>query len=180
VVGFLGRTGDAFTTEPHLHFEIHPHLYVKLGYDGAVDPTRYLHVWTVEHVPADEIPQPARLKAPVGTPRQEAAVVWRQLLVARHLLPAKPTSAAAAEASPRRPFPRLPGFMAAGVSPLPLAHVRPTAARVAASGDDMPLLIGGPAGAALALLAAAGAFTLRRRRRTEAAAAAPSAPEASS
>jgi murein DD-endopeptidase MepM/ murein hydrolase activator NlpD len=26
VVGFLGRTGDAFTTTPHLHFEIHPQL----------------------------------------------------------------------------------------------------------------------------------------------------------
>ena len=88
VIGFLGRTGDAFTTEPHLHFEVHPHqpAFVKLDYDGAVNPTTYLQKWKVEHVPADEIPQPARLKAPVGAPTQEAAVVWHQLLVARHLL----------------------------------------------------------------------------------------------
>src|SRR5437867_3640887 len=108
VIGFLGRTGDAFTTAPHVHFEIHPHqpAFVKLGYDGAVNPTTYLHKWKVEHVPADEIPQPARLKAPVGAPRQEAAVVWHQLLVARHLLglPA-PTSASGPPAVVQRPFP---------------------------------------------------------------------------
>ena len=68
VIGFLGRTGDAFTTAPHVHFEVHPHqpAFVKLGYDGAVNPTTYLHKWKVEHVPVDEIPQPAKLKAPVG------------------------------------------------------------------------------------------------------------------
>src|SRR4029077_13493452 len=87
VLAFLGRTGDAFTTTPHLHFEIHPHepAFMKLGYDGAVDPTTYLQKWRVEHLPAAEIPLPAELKAPVGTPRQEAAVVWHELLVARHL-----------------------------------------------------------------------------------------------
>jgi len=180
VIGFVGRTGDAFTTPPHLHFEIHPHLYVGLGYDGAVDPTRYLGVWKVEHVPADEIPQPARLKAPVGTPRQEAAVVWRQLLVARHLLPAKAAaSAPASSASPGyRPVPRPPSVLASGIGPLPLAHVRPTAAHLSASASDMPLLVGGPLGAVLALSTAAGAFLFRRRRRTDAAA--PPAPDASS
>ena len=47
VVGFLGRTGDAFTTTPHLHFEIHPHqpAFVKLGYDGAVDPYHVPPKW---------------------------------------------------------------------------------------------------------------------------------------
>src|SRR6476620_11288934 len=55
VIGFLGRTCHAFTTEPHLHFEIHPRqpAFVKLGYDGAVNPTTYLQKWKVEHVPAD-------------------------------------------------------------------------------------------------------------------------------
>ena len=39
VIGFIGNTGDAFTTSPHLHFEIHPRSLLHLGYDGAVDPT---------------------------------------------------------------------------------------------------------------------------------------------
>lgn len=180
VIGFLGRTGDAFTTPPHLHFEIHPHLYVDLGYDGAVDPTRYLGVWKVEHVPADEIPQPAKLTAPRGTPRQEAAVVWHQLLVARHLLPAKGAASASASASSSggRPFPHSPSLLASGVGPLPAAHVRPTGAHVATSASDMPLLVGGPLGAVVALSAAAGAFLFRRRRRTDAASP-PAAPDVS-
>ena len=168
VIGFLGRTGDAFTTTPHLHFEVHPHqpAFVKLDYDGAVDPTTYLKKWKIERVPADEIPQPARLKAPVGTPRQEAAVVWRELLVARHLVPAKPEQATTG--SSHRPFPHPPSFLAAGVSPLPVAHVRPTSEHVSASASDVPLLVGGPLGAVVAVGGTAGAFFLRRRRRVEA------------
>ena len=179
VIGFLGRTGDAFTTAPHVHFEVHPHqpAFVKLGYDGAVNPTTYLHKWKVEHVPVDEIPQPARLKAPVGAPRQEAAVVWHQLLVARHLLglPA-PTSASASGSAAvvQRPFPHPLSYAASGAAPLPLAGVRPASAQVS-SRRDMALLVGGPLGGALALAAvAAGAFTFRRRRRAAAAADPPS------
>ena len=86
VVGFLGRTGDAFTTTPHLHFEIHPHQLLRLGYDGAVDPTTYLHAWRVEKLRANAIPQAARLRAPSGAPTQEAAIVWAELLRARHLM----------------------------------------------------------------------------------------------
>ena len=166
VIGFLGRTGDAFTTAPHLHFEVHPHqpAFVKLHYDGAVDPTTYLHKWKVEHVPVGEIPQPARLKAPKGTPAQEAAVVWRQLLAARHLLPAKRIAPASPTDRPF-PFPRLPSMEASGVSPLPLAHARPTPEHVSAAANDVPLLVGGPLGAVVALSGAAGALVLRRRRR---------------
>jgi murein DD-endopeptidase MepM/ murein hydrolase activator NlpD len=45
VVGFMGDTGDAEGTPYHLHFEIHPVSLLYLGYDGAVDPTKYLDAW---------------------------------------------------------------------------------------------------------------------------------------
>src|SRR6185437_14646335 len=106
VIGFLGRTGDAFTTDPHLHFEIHPQLYLRLGYDGAVDPTTYLQKWRTVWVPKNEIPQPAKLKAPVGAPSQEATVVWHELLAARHLLGARKSHTLVISA-PERPFSQL-------------------------------------------------------------------------
>ena len=175
VIGFLGRTGDAFTTTPHLHFEVHPHqpAFVKLGYDGAVDPTTYLQKWKIEHVPADEIPQPAKLKAPVGAPQQEAVVVWHQLLVARHLTGVMSSgSASSSTAAGGQPFPHPLSLEAAGAAPM-VAAVQPTSARVSDS-QNVPLLVGGPVGGVLALSVVAGAFTFRRRRRTSAAAADPS------
>jgi murein DD-endopeptidase MepM/ murein hydrolase activator NlpD len=165
VVGFLGRTGDAFTTAPHLHFEIHPHQLLELGYDGAVNPTAYLKKWAVVHVPKDEMPNPAKLKAPVGTPAQEAGVVWHELLVARHLL-----GAHSIEASRHVLPPMVDGV---GGSPLRigaivgLAGVRPTAAHVAAQRSHALWIGAGLLGVLLAL--SAGAFTFRRRRRTTAA-----------
>jgi murein DD-endopeptidase MepM/ murein hydrolase activator NlpD len=45
VLGFVGNTGDAATTPFHLHFEVHPVAMLFLGYDGAVNPTRYLDGW---------------------------------------------------------------------------------------------------------------------------------------
>ncbi len=45
VLGFVGDSGDAEGTAFHLHFEIHPLGLLGLGYDGAVDPTTYLHGW---------------------------------------------------------------------------------------------------------------------------------------
>jgi murein DD-endopeptidase MepM/ murein hydrolase activator NlpD len=45
VIGFVGRTGDAETTPPHLHFEIHPVGLLPLGYDGVVAPYPYLVAW---------------------------------------------------------------------------------------------------------------------------------------
>ncbi len=45
VLGFVGNSGDAQGTPYHVHFEIHPVDYLGLGYDGAVNPTRYLDAW---------------------------------------------------------------------------------------------------------------------------------------
>jgi murein DD-endopeptidase MepM/ murein hydrolase activator NlpD len=45
VLGFVGNTGDAETTPPHLHFEIHPVGLLSLGYDGVVAPYSYLVAW---------------------------------------------------------------------------------------------------------------------------------------
>jgi hypothetical protein len=45
VLGFVGNSGDAETTPPHLHFEIHPVGLLALGYDGVVNPYRYLLAW---------------------------------------------------------------------------------------------------------------------------------------
>jgi murein DD-endopeptidase MepM/ murein hydrolase activator NlpD len=168
VVGFLGRTGDAFTTTPHLHFEIHPHepAFVKLGYDGAVDPTTYLQKWRVEHVPADKIPQPARLRAPIGTPREEASVVWQQLLAARHLSASGAPIGATSSAQEQFEHP-LMSIEASGIAPLEIAHIQPTGALVSSSQSNLPLLVGGPLGGFLVLAAAAGgAFFFRQRRRT--------------
>ena len=62
VLGFVGNTGDAFTTIPHLHFEVHPFGLLSLGYDGAVDPTRYLASWqrpgSVDVLPPVPLPSP--------------------------------------------------------------------------------------------------------------------------
>ena len=45
VLGFVGTSGDAEGTPPHLHFEIHPVGLLGLGYDGAVEPYDYLRGW---------------------------------------------------------------------------------------------------------------------------------------
>ena len=45
VLAFVGDSGDAEGTPPHLHFEIHPAGLLGRGYDGAVDPTSYLDAW---------------------------------------------------------------------------------------------------------------------------------------
>ena len=45
MLGFVGNSGDAEATPPHLHFEIHPVGLLALGYDGVVNPYPYLQAW---------------------------------------------------------------------------------------------------------------------------------------
>jgi Peptidase family M23 len=85
VLGFVGSTGDAFGGEPHLHFEVHPHQLLRRRYDGAVDPTTYLDSW--RHMRSVHAPFPMHPRLPRHPSlRREARQVFRQLLVARHLI----------------------------------------------------------------------------------------------
>ena len=45
VLGFVGATGDAVGTSPHLHFEVHPPELAAQGYDGVTNPYPYLVAW---------------------------------------------------------------------------------------------------------------------------------------
>jgi len=119
VIGFIGNTGDAFTTSPHLHFEIHPRSLLHLGYDGAVDPTTYLDHWThLKHIRA---PAPVHPRLPTNPPlRSEARYVFRELLAARHLIGHAPKAS-------QRPHVEVPS--GANGFPLPL---EPTKAESAA------------------------------------------------
>ena len=45
VLGFMGNTGDAEHTPYHVHFEIHPASMLHQGYDGVINPYRYLVAW---------------------------------------------------------------------------------------------------------------------------------------
>lgn len=45
VLGFVGTSGDAEGTPPHLHFEVHPRQLLRLGYDGVINPMQYLNAW---------------------------------------------------------------------------------------------------------------------------------------
>jgi murein DD-endopeptidase MepM/ murein hydrolase activator NlpD len=46
VLGYVGTSGDAVGTPPHLHFEIHPSELAGLGYDAVVNPYQHLLSWT--------------------------------------------------------------------------------------------------------------------------------------
>ena len=152
VLGFVGDSGDAITTPPHLHFEVHPRSLLFLKYDGAVDPTGYLQAWP--HVSAGTVPRPVVPRLPGGPARAEAAKLYRRLLVLRGYR-TKP-----------RPVPRAapPVAAAAPVEREPKTPRRIPSGR-ASSSSTSGWLLGGPIGGALLLALAAAAY-LRRRRTT--------------
>jgi len=136
VLGFVGNTGDAFTTPPHLHFEVHPNALLYLGYDGAVDPTTYLRAWSlVAHV---KVLPPVEL--PGGAPSGFGSVTdFRRLLAVRPLkstAKAKPRPAAAAK--PRQPTFRIGAGTAGRLSARSSASV---GARGSADGA-LPIVFG--------------------------------------
>jgi hypothetical protein len=112
------------------------------------------------------MPQPARLKAPVGAPAQEAAVVWHELLAARHLLPGK--RPVTSDDSPRRAFVQ-PQNLEAAAGSLRIGDIRPTAERVPApAATNMTAWLGGGvSGAAVLVALSAGGLVVRRRRRVQ-------------
>lgn len=161
VIGFIGNTGDAFTTSPHLHFEIHPRQLLHLHYDGAVDPTSYLNKWT--HVQHPRVPIPTHPPLPSDPAlRQEARYVFRELLAARHLIKHSP------KASER---PRI--AIAAGANGLPIAAPPPPAIAAAAARSRPTDSAGTILTFAVAFTAVAGSVALllpvwrSRRRRIE-------------
>jgi murein DD-endopeptidase MepM/ murein hydrolase activator NlpD len=159
VIGFVGNTGDAFTTSPHLHFEVHPRQLLHLGYDGAVDPTTYLDNWThEEHVIAPRPVHPALPTQPQI--RSEARYVFRELLAARHLVSHGPKPSA-------RPHVSVPAG-ANGPVPTPLQAAQESAPPAAAAASGSPTttyLLAALAGLVLASAVASAARVRRRRNR---------------
>ena len=95
-------------------------------------------------VAAKEMPNPARLKAPVGTPAEEAAVVWRELLVARHLTP-EDLETSGGTMRRQLPQPMAPGMrdLEGSGAPVRIADLRRTSAHVDGAASMAPWLGGG-------------------------------------
>ncbi len=120
VLGFVGNTGDAVTTWPHVHFEVHPNATLYLGYDGAVDPTRYLAAWTrLGHV--SSVPPPVPL--PSGAPAGEGAIKdFRALLAIRPMKVPPKVAASALAHRGRSPTPAAPARPRSRSGPRPTQH----------------------------------------------------------
>lgn len=73
VLGFVGASGDAVGTPPHLHFEIHPAGLLGLGYDGVVNPYTYLVAWYARRDATSIASQ-----APLAVPQPGAVVLGGQ------------------------------------------------------------------------------------------------------
>jgi murein DD-endopeptidase MepM/ murein hydrolase activator NlpD len=73
VVGFVGATGDAVGTPPHLHFEIHPKALLGLGYDGVINPYPYLVAWHARRDESFRVTIPTEARG--GTPQPGAVLL---------------------------------------------------------------------------------------------------------
>jgi murein DD-endopeptidase MepM/ murein hydrolase activator NlpD len=154
VLGFVGNTGDAFTTSPHLHFEVHPHQLLWLDYNGAVDPTTYLNSW--RHLSDVHAPRPVHPQFPPGQLRKEASYVWRELLASRGLIRHAPSAK-------ERPKINVPGAdNSLGIAPLGVPRLPLATASGGRGGPPTPLLVSLPTAMGVVL---AGFVLVRRRRR---------------
>ena len=108
MLGFVGNSGDAETTPPHLHFEIHPVGLLGLGYDGVINPYPYLLAWQrledVRFVAGRELGAVARAGEQRAAPRRVPALLDRHLDGERPR-PAR-RSARLMDEQPSRPRPR--------------------------------------------------------------------------
>jgi murein DD-endopeptidase MepM/ murein hydrolase activator NlpD len=157
VLGFVGNTGDAITTLPHLHFEVHPRQLLHLGYDGAVDPTSYLYRWS--RPGRVEPPKPVLPSLPTDPSwRAEARMVFGELMRARGPFPvARPAVHPILTGHwPLKPEPFLP--------PSGPVAVAAAASRAPASSARSLTLVYAGVAAALACAAAAAFLGVRRRR----------------
>jgi hypothetical protein len=128
-LAFVGNTGDAITTPHHLHFEVHPVGLLRLGYDGAVDPTTYLNTW--RHVNRVAPLAPVRLPAGAAQHGDGAVSDYRQLLASRGLLPVRAKRTRAAQASTFDPSLGRPILPELNVTPAVLSGAQPRALQTA-------------------------------------------------
>jgi hypothetical protein len=76
VVGFVGTTGDAVGTPPHLHFEVHPKALLGLGYDGVINPYPYLVAWQASRDESFRVSIPTEARG--GAPQPGAVILESQ------------------------------------------------------------------------------------------------------